>query len=71
MTVDFVVVNECKCIFLAWELVRTFFGIPCGHKVKFWCYFVCRTASTQCLALFAVIMSYISCVRLILGCVDI
>ena len=47
------------------------FGIPCGHKVKFWCCFVCRTASTQCLTLFAVIMSYISCERLILGCVDI
>ena len=58
-------------IFLAWELVRTFFGIPCGHKVKFWCRFMCRTASTQCLTQFAVIMSYISCVRLLLGCVDI
>ena len=48
VTVDCVVMNECKCIFLAWELVRTFFDIPCGHKVKFWCCLVCRTASTQC-----------------------
>ena len=69
MTVDFVVMNAS--VFFSMEVSSHIFGIHCGHKVKFLCCFVCRTASTQCLTQFAVIMSYVSGVRLILGCVDI
>ena len=38
MTVDFLnasVFFFFLFFFLAWELLRTLFGIPCGHKVKF------------------------------------
>ena len=35
VTVDCVVVNECKCIFLAWELVRTFFAFLVGTRWNF------------------------------------
>ena len=39
MTVDFMNASVFFFFFffffLAWELLRTLFGIPCGHKVKF------------------------------------
>ena len=73
MTVDFVVINAS--VFFRVEVSSHSFGIPCEHKVISSCFFmcacVCRTARTLCLTQFAEIMSYASCVRLILGCVDI
>ena len=69
MTVDFVLMNAS--VFFSGEVRSHFFGIPCGHKVYVRADFMKVTATTLCLTQFAGIMSYVSCVRLILGCVDI